>query len=73
MDEKDLNLILMQGKFLLTFQKNLINGFDSFLGFDVFKQCILTNLVTQCNFVELRMVHSEYAWTINGSRCSNGT
>jgi len=37
MDEKDLNLILMQGKFLLTFQKNLIHGFDSFLGFDVFK------------------------------------
>ena len=67
MDEKDLNLILMQGKFLLTFQKNLIHGFDSFLGFDVFKQCILTNVV------EFRLVHSEYAWTINGSRCSNST
>ena len=67
MDEKDLNLILMQGKFLLTFQKNLIDGFDSFLGFDVFKQCILTNVV------EFRLVHSEYAWMINGSRCSNST
>ena len=29
----------------------------------IFKQCILTNLVTQCNFVEFRLVHSEYAWT----------
>ena len=66
MDEKDLNLILMQGKFLLTFQKNLIHGFDSFLGFDS-KQCILNNVV------EFRLVHSEYAWMINGSRCSNST